>query len=38
MDVVISSPSIFLDGKEMSGRGKFNPKMGFKNMVKPRSH
>jgi len=38
MDVVISSPSIFLDGKEMSGRGKFNSKMGFKNMVKPRSH
>jgi hypothetical protein len=38
MDVVISSPSIFLDGNEMSGRGKFNSKMGFKNMVKPRSH
>jgi|TARA_B110000263_G_C15303056_1_gene508942 2,5-dihydroxypyridine 5,6-dioxygenase len=38
MDVVISTPSIFLDGKEMSGRGKFNSEMGFKNMVKPRSH
>ncbi len=38
MDVVISTPSIFLDGKEMSGKGKFNSKMGFKNMVQPRSH
>jgi len=38
MDVVISSPSIILDGKEMSGKGKLNSEMGFKNMVKPRSH
>ena len=38
MDVVISTPSIFLDGKEMSGKGKFNSGMGFKNMVQPRSH
>ena len=38
MDVVISTPSIYLDGKEMSGKGKFNSKMGFKNMVQPRSH
>ena len=38
MDVVISTPSIYLDGVEMSGKGKFNSKMGFKNMVQPRSH
>ena len=38
MDVMLVEPTIFLDGKEMSGKGKLNPEMGFKTMSTPRSH
>ncbi|MDA1372798.1 MAG: hypothetical protein O2971_18860 [Proteobacteria bacterium] len=38
MDVMLSTPKIFLDGKEMSGGGRLNPDMGFKAMMNPRSH
>ena len=31
-DVMLSTPTIYLDGKEMSGGGKLNPEMGFEPM------
>jgi leucyl aminopeptidase (aminopeptidase T) len=31
-DVVLATPTIYLDGKEMSGGGKLNPEMGFEEM------
>jgi len=31
-DVVLATPKIYLDGKEMSGGGKLNPEMGFEEM------
>jgi len=32
MDIMLASPTVFLDGKEMSGAGKLNPEMGFEEM------
>jgi len=29
MDVMLAAPTIFLDGTEMSGRGRLNPELGF---------
>ena len=31
-DVMLATPAIYLDGKEMSGGGKLNPEMGFEEM------
>ena len=31
-DVMLATPTIYLDGKEMSGGGKLNPEMGFEEM------
>jgi len=31
-DVMVSTPTIYLDGKEMSGGGKLNSEMGFKDV------
>ncbi len=32
MDVMLATPTIYLDGKEMSGDGRLNPEMGFEEM------
>ena len=32
MDIMLATPTIYLDGKEMSGGGKLNPEMGFEKM------
>ena len=32
MDIMLATPTIYLDGKEMSGGGKLNPEMGFEEM------
>ncbi|UCH27478.1 MAG: aminopeptidase [Trueperaceae bacterium] len=32
MDIMLATPTIFLDGKEMSGGGKLNPDFGFEEM------
>ena len=29
MDIMLATPTIYLDGKEMSGGGKLNPELGF---------
>ena len=29
MDIMLSTPTIYLDGKEMSGGGRLNPELGF---------
>ena len=29
MDIMLATPTVYLDGKEMSGNGGFNPEMGF---------
>ena len=29
MDIMLATPTVYLDGKEMSGNGRFNPEMGF---------
>jgi 2,5-dihydroxypyridine 5,6-dioxygenase len=31
-DIMLATPTIYLDGKEMSGGGKLNPEMGFEEM------
>jgi len=31
-DFMVSTPTIYLDGREMSGGGKLNPEMGFEEM------
>ena len=31
-DVMLATPTIYLDGKEMSGGGKLNPELGFEQM------
>lgn len=32
MDIMLATPTIYLDGKEMSGGGKFNDEFGFEKM------
>jgi len=31
-DIMLATPTVYLDGVEMSGRGKLNPEMGFEEM------
>jgi len=33
-DIMLAAPTIYLDGKEMSGGGKLNPEMGFEQLRK----
>lgn len=33
-DIMLATPTIYLDGKEMSGGGKLNPEMGFEQLKK----
>jgi 2,5-dihydroxypyridine 5,6-dioxygenase len=33
-DIMLATPTIYLDGKEMSGGGKLNPEMGFEELRK----
>jgi leucyl aminopeptidase (aminopeptidase T) len=33
-DIMLATPTIYLDGKEMSGGGKLNPEMGFEQLRK----
>ncbi len=33
-DIMLATPTIYLDGKEMSGGGKLNPEMGFEELCK----
>lgn len=33
-DIMLATPTIYLDGKEMSGGGKLNPEMGFEQIRK----
>jgi leucyl aminopeptidase (aminopeptidase T) len=32
MDIMLATPTVYLDGKEMSGGGKLNPDLGFEAM------
>jgi len=32
MDIMLATPTVYLDGKEMSGGGRLNPEFGFKPM------
>ena len=32
MDIMLATPTVYLDGEEMSGGGKMNPEMGFEQM------